>query len=79
AFDALVQRYIPTPAQGRAFAGFETRLQLSWVIGSLIPVIANIPLIAGDVVIAIVAATAGASYLTGQRALHGRRMAKRTR
>ncbi|MHB8681966.1 MAG: MFS transporter, partial [Acidimicrobiales bacterium] len=30
AFDALVQRYIPVAAQGRAFASFETRLQLVW-------------------------------------------------
>ncbi len=69
AFDALAQRYVPTAAQGRAFARFETRLQLVWVVGSLIPVVANLPLGAGDIVIAAVAGVAGVSYLTGRRAL----------
>ncbi len=51
AFDALVQRYVPTAAQGRAFARFETRLQLVWVIGALVPTVINLPLPGGDVVI----------------------------
>lgn len=72
AFDALVQRFVPPPAQGRAFASFETRLQLAWVIGALVPVIATIPLVAGDLIIAGVAACAGASYVTGNRALSTR-------
>ena len=72
AFDALVQRYVPVEAQGRAFARFETRLQLAWVVGSLIPVIAGIPIAPGDVVIAVVAAAAGGFYITGRRALRRR-------
>lgn len=71
-FDALVQRYIPVEAQGRAFASFETRLQLVWVIGALLPVIANLPLSAGDIVIAAVAGVSGLSYLTGRRAVRHR-------
>jgi hypothetical protein len=72
AFDALVQRYVPTAAQGRAFARFETRLQLVWVLGALLPVVANLPLVSGDVVIAAVAAVSGLSYLTSRRALRHR-------
>jgi hypothetical protein len=37
AFDAIVQRYVPAAALGRAFARFETRLQLVWVLGAVIP------------------------------------------
>jgi hypothetical protein len=69
AFDALVQRYVPTAAQGRAFARFETRLQLIWVIGALLPVVATTPLPAGDTVIAAVAGVGALSYMTGRRAV----------
>jgi hypothetical protein len=69
AFDALVQRYVPTAAQGRAFARFETRLQLVWVLGALLPVVAATPLNAGDIVIAAVAGVGGLSYMTGRRAV----------
>jgi hypothetical protein len=69
AFDALVQRYVPTAAQGRAFARFETRLQLVWVVGALLPVVATTPLTAGDIVIAAVAGVGGLSYMTGRRAV----------
>jgi MFS family permease len=69
AFDALVQRYVPTAAQGRAFARFETRLQLIWVIGALLPVVATTPLTAGDIVIGAVAGVGALSYMTGRRAI----------
>jgi hypothetical protein len=72
AFDALVQRYVPTAAQGRAFARFETRLQLVWVIGALVPTVVKLPLPGGDVVICAVAAVTGLSYLTSRRALRHR-------
>jgi Major Facilitator Superfamily len=72
AFDALVQRYVPTAAQGRAFARFETRLQLVWVVGALVPTVVKLPLPGGDVVIAAVAVVAGLSYLTSRRALRHR-------
>jgi len=39
AFDAIVQRDAPDANQGRSFARFETRFQLVWVMGALIPVI----------------------------------------
>jgi hypothetical protein len=38
AFDSLVQRDGADAARGRAFARFETRFQLAWVLGGLIAV-----------------------------------------
>jgi hypothetical protein len=77
AFDALVQRYVPAAAQGHAFARFETRLQLVWVVGALLPVVTAMPMGAGDVVIAAVAGVSGFSYLTGRRAVRQRIAAAR--
>ncbi|HEY4376082.1 MAG TPA: MFS transporter, partial [Acidimicrobiales bacterium] len=37
AFDSIVQRDAPDANRGRSFAKFETRFQLMWVIGALIP------------------------------------------
>jgi hypothetical protein len=72
AFDALVQRYVPSAAQGRAFARFETRLQLVWVLGALLPAVVHLQLGQGDTIIAATAAVAGFSYLTSRRALRHR-------
>ncbi len=68
-FDALVQRYVPTAGQGRAFARFETQFQLVWVVGAIVPVVVPMQLVAGDVVIGVVAVVAALSYLTGRRAV----------
>ena len=38
AFDSIVQRDAPELARGRLFARYETRFQLAWVLGALIPV-----------------------------------------
>ena len=38
AFDSLVQRDGAEAARGRAFARFETRFQLAWVVGGVIAV-----------------------------------------
>ena len=43
-FDALVQRHVRESNQGRAFARFETRFQLMWVVGSLVPVVLSLSL-----------------------------------
>ncbi len=75
AFDALVQRYVPPASQGRAFARFETRLQLIWVLGALLPVAYTMPLGAGDIVIAAVAGVSALFYMTSRRALGLRRTA----
>jgi hypothetical protein len=39
AFDSIVQRDAPDANRGRAFAKFETRFQLWWVVGALVPVV----------------------------------------
>ena len=43
AFDSIVQRDAPDANRGRSFARFETRFQLVWVIGALIPIVIPIP------------------------------------
>ena len=39
AFDSLLQRDGPDAARGRAFARFETRFQVAWVIGALVGIV----------------------------------------
>jgi hypothetical protein len=68
-FNAIAQRYVPLPAQGRAFARFATRQQLVWVLGAIIPVVISLAFPAGDVVIAAVAGAGGVFYVTSRRAL----------
>ena len=65
-FDAMTQRYIPPSAQGRAFARFATRQQLVWVIGALIPVAIVMPLVTGDIVIAVIAGLGALLYAVGR-------------
>ena len=65
-FDALTQQYVPAAAQGRAFAKFATRQQLLWVIGAVIPVALAMPLVDGDVLIAILAGGGAALYAIGR-------------
>ncbi|HEX6570256.1 MAG TPA: MFS transporter, partial [Acidimicrobiales bacterium] len=69
AFDSVVQRDAPDANRGRSFARFETRFQLTWVVGAFVPVVISIPLEIGFVVIAGCAAFALFSYLAGLRAL----------
>jgi len=67
-FDALVQRHVRESDQGRAFARFETRLQLVWVVGSLVGVVLSLSIQTGNLVMAIVAMVGALSYMS---ALHG--------
>lgn len=73
AFDALVQRDAPDANRGRSFARFETRFQLVWVVGALVPVAISMPARAGSVLVAGAAAFAAFSYVGGRRALAARR------
>ena len=66
-FDAMTQRLVPVAAQGRAFARFATRQQLVWVLGALIPVAIALPLVGGDIVIAVIAGGGALFYLVGRR------------
>jgi MFS family permease len=67
-FDALVQRHVRESDQGRAFARFETRLQLMWVIGSLVGVVLSLSIPAGNLVLAAVALVGAVSYMSALRA-----------
>jgi hypothetical protein len=70
-FDSLLQRDGPDAVRGRAFARFEARFQLAWVVGALlgiIPLNHQIGLLALGLTIAF----AGASYLGALRAARGR-------
>jgi hypothetical protein len=67
AFDSLVQRDAPDASRGRAFASFETRFQVVWVAGALIPVILPPGLRIGLLLLALVLLFAGLSYLGGVR------------
>ena len=87
AFDSLLQRDAPDAIRGRSFARFETRFQITWVAGALIPV--AIPPVYQDLriglfVLAIGLGFAGLSYIGGMRAAREavarrRRRVERTR
>jgi MFS family permease len=70
-FDSLLQRDGPDAVRGRAFARFETRFQLAWVIGSLLGII-PIDRGVGLLVLGLTIGFAGLSYLAALRAAHGR-------
>jgi MFS family permease len=70
AFDSLLQRDGPEHLRGRAFARFETRFQLIWVAGALVPVLLLEALTArrGFFALCVILGFAGLSYLAGLRA-----------
>ena len=71
-FDALVQRHVRESDQGRAFARFETRLQLMWVTGSLVGVVLSLSIPAGNLVLAGVAMLGALSYMSALHSAAGR-------
>ena len=79
AFDSIVQRDAPDANRGRSFARFETRFQLVWVIGALLPIIIPIPIVVGFALIALVAAVALVWYLLGLRQLRSGRIPSQPR
>jgi hypothetical protein len=68
-FDALVQRHVRESNQGRAFARFETRFQLMWVIGSFVPVVLSLPVAGGNLVMAVAASVGAVVYMSSRRAV----------
>ena len=66
AFDAIVQRDAPEANLGRSFSRFESRFQLVWVIGALIPVLVPIPARIGFLFVALASAFAAVSYWLGR-------------
>ena len=63
AFDSIVQRDAPDANRGRAFARFETRFQVTWVVGALIPVWVHLGVQLGFALVLLVAGVALMSYL----------------
>lgn len=62
-FESLVQRDGPVTNRGQAFAMFETRFQLGWVIAAVVPVLFNLPGRAGYGLVGLVMASALLNYL----------------
>ncbi len=69
AFDSVVQRDAPGANQGATFGRFETRFQIAWVLGALVPVVLRIPLRLGFVVVAAASIFAAVTYYLGSRAV----------
>lgn len=73
AFDSILQRDAPDANRGRSFARFETRFQLVWVVGALIPVLVpsrlEIPSRLGFFFVSGAAVFALLSYLAGAKAV----------
>jgi hypothetical protein len=67
AFESLVQRDAPEVNRGRAFARFETRFQLGWVVAGLIPVLLTIPGAIGFLLVGVLCLAAFLNYASGTR------------
>ncbi len=67
AFDSIVQRHAPERNHAAIFARFETRFQITWVLGAIVPVVVRIPPRLGFLVLAIVAVFAAVIYYFGTR------------
>jgi hypothetical protein len=67
AFDSLLQRDSADAARGRAFARFETRFQLLWVLGGLLAVVFPSDGRWGIFLVALVLLFAGLSYVGAVR------------
>lgn len=66
AFDAVVQRDAPDANRGRSFARFESRFQMSWVIGALPAVLIPMPVAVGGIGVALAAAFGAVGYTVGR-------------
>jgi hypothetical protein len=62
AFDSTVQNDAPDANRGRAFSRFETKNQLAWVIGGLIPVILTPNGAVGFTMVTVIAAVGAVQY-----------------
>jgi hypothetical protein len=67
-FESIVQRDGPETNRGQAFARFETRFQLAWVIAAVLPVLIEIPGSVGYLLVGAVCAAAVVNYVAGIRA-----------
>ena len=67
-FESIVQRDGPAVNRGQAFARFETRFQLGWVIAAVLPVLLEIPGTVGFLLVGVVCAAAVFNYTAASRA-----------
>jgi len=68
-FDGVLQTEAPHARRGRAFAGLETRLEIAWVTGSLIAVLARAPDWLGLAILTVgLVALAGSRFIEHRKA-----------
>ena len=73
AFESIVQRDAPDANQGRVFAQYETRFQLSWVLAGVIPVLFTMPGQVGYLIVGLMGVFGTVSAVVGIRAEHAGR------
>lgn len=66
AFDSLVQKDAPQESLGTIFSKYETRFQLLWVFGALIPVLISLTLRIGVLAVGVTALVVVMLYWTGR-------------
>jgi hypothetical protein len=66
-FDSIVQRNAPDANQGRAFAQFESKFQLAWVLAGIPPVLLTPPGWVGFAIVGAIAGLGMATYLVSMR------------
>jgi hypothetical protein len=66
-FESIVQRDGPATNRGQAFARFETRFQLGWVVAAVLPVLIEMPGSVGFLLVGVVCAAAVVNYVAGVR------------
>jgi hypothetical protein len=66
-FDAMVQTRAPTATHGRAFARFETRFQVAWVVGAIAATAIGIPIRISLTILAAALVPAAVLYLRALR------------
>ncbi|HLN05118.1 MAG TPA: MFS transporter [Acidimicrobiales bacterium] len=76
-FDSIAQRHVPPALLGRAFARFETQLQLVWVLCGLLAVVVGFPLSDGDLLIGVTCAVAAGFHVSMRRAVLQTRLTER--
>ncbi|CAB4883750.1 unannotated protein [freshwater metagenome] len=69
AFDSIVQRDAPDANHGRAFAQFETKFQLAWVLGGLPAVLFTPPGEVGFAIVGLIALFSAVTYVIGMRSV----------
>ena len=64
-FESIVQRDGPSTNRGQAFARFETRFQLGWVVAAVLPVLLEMPASVGYLLVGAVTGAAVVNYRAG--------------